>query len=425
MEIRPFRGWRYSAAEISPLIAPPYDILDADDKAALVRQSPDNIVAVDLPHVPPKELGPPEAYEAAAALLTRWQTTGVMRQDARPAVYVYEQSYTWGGKRYCRRAMLTGVRATDFGKDVIPHEHTFAGPKADRLKLTECTGMQLSPIFGFYNDPHGQVGERLARAAEGTPAATATLAGVEEKLWVLDDPAALRALAEAIKNEPVFIADGHHRYTTAMNYAKALRQAGTIDADHETNFVMFALVARTDPGLLILPTHRLVTGLTSEFSFPALRAALGKKFEASRIDAGKVDLSDADTFLKPFGPAAMAVLDGEEVWTLRLTDPSAMEAAAPNECEAWRALDVSILQELVIERAMSPWKGPDFAVTYTPDGLKAAAAVRSARARIAFCLQGTPLSAVETIARAGATMPHKSTYFYPKLATGMVLKPIR
>ena len=425
MEIRPFRGWRYAAAEISPFIAPPYDILDADDKAALLRRSPDNIVAVDMPHVPPKELGPAEKYEAAAALLARWKSTGVMRQDARPAVYVYEQSYTWAGKRYCRRAMLAGVRATDFGQDVIPHEHTFAGPKADRLKLTECTGMQLSPIFGFYNDPRGQVGELLARAAGGTPAAVATLAGVQEKLWVLDDPAALAAVAAAMKNEPVFIADGHHRYTTAMNYAKALRQAGAIDENHETNFVMFALVSRTDPGLLILPTHRLVTGLTREFTFAGLRAALGNTFEVRPVEAGKADLADADAFLKPFGPAAMAVLDGEDVWAVRLTDPAAMNAVAPDECDAWRALDVSILQELVIERGLSAWKGPDFAVTYTPDGLKAAAAVRSGQARLAFCLQGTPLSAVETIARAGATMPHKSTYFYPKLATGMVLKPIR
>jgi uncharacterized protein (DUF1015 family) len=425
MEIRPFRGWRYAATDVSALIAPPYDILDAADKAALLGRSADNIVAVDMPHVPPNEPGPAGEYEAAAATLAEWNASGRMVQDPRPALYVYQQTYTRAGKTYCRRAILAGVRATDFGKDVIPHEHTFAGPMADRLKLTECTGMQLSPIFGFYNDPAGQVGNALARPAAGEPAASGTLAGVQEKLWILDDPKALAAIAAALKNEPVFIADGHHRYTTAMNYAKSLRRAGRIDHDHETNFVMFALVARTDPGLLILPTHRLVAGLKADFTFAKLRNALGAAFDSRKLDPAKVDLSDADAALRPYGPATIAVIDGNEIWTLKLIDPAAMQAVAPNECDAWRALDVAILQELVIDRALSPWKTGDFAVTYTPDGAKALSAVRSGRARLAFCLQGTSLSAIETIALAGATMPHKSTYFYPKLATGMVLKPLQ
>ncbi|MCK5556914.1 MAG: DUF1015 family protein, partial [Candidatus Hydrogenedentes bacterium] len=145
MDIRPFRGWRFSGSDISAQIAPPYDVLDQDDKDELLARSEKNIVAVDLPHVPPKDLGPDEEYASAATLLEKWKRSGVLVQEAKPALYAYEQSYTWAGKSHRRRALLTGVRATPLGTDIIPHEHTFAGPKADRLKLTTVTKTQLSP----------------------------------------------------------------------------------------------------------------------------------------------------------------------------------------------------------------------------------------------------------------------------------------
>lgn len=422
MEIRPFRGWHYRGPDVSTQIAPPYDILTQADKDAFLAADPTNIVAVDLPHCPPKSVGPDECYKAAARLLAQWQKNRVLYRDNKPALYAYEQSFTWGGRSYVRRAMLCGVRATPLGVDVIPHEHTFAGPKADRLKLTTVTKMQLSPIFGFYEDPLG-VAEKLRAAAPEEPTLYGVLRGVEEKLWVVTDSGVLAEIRAALKDTKVYIADGHHRYTTAMNFAQALREGGLIDEEHEANFVLFALVARNDPGLLVLPTHRILRGLEGGFHVRALLDALQEDFEVTPIPPPD-DLSDADAFLEPHGPGALAILAGEEVWIVRLRRPEAMLQAAPEQCDAWRSLDVAVLHKLILEKALAPWGVKEHNIEYTPDGNLARQAARCGEAQAVFVLRGTPLRAIEAVADAGQAMPHKSTYFYPKLATGMILKPV-
>lgn len=428
MDLRPFRGWRYQAGpagEISSRIAPPYDVLAPEDKQELLARDDHNIVAVDLPVCPPTGEGDDAAYAQAAETLRRWQGEGAMQQDERPALYVYEQEYSWAGKTYVRRSLLAGVRATELGEDVIPHEHTFAGPKADRLKLTQHTGMQISPIFGFYNDPQGQVESLLAEAVGGKPHAEASINGVRERLWVIDDAGMITTLSSLLGPEKVFIADGHHRYTTAMNYARQRRENGEIDSEHPGNFVMFALVARSDPGLLVLPTHRVVSGLDSSFAVPKLKAQ-ATEFQWQRCSVAEAGLRDADAFLKRYGPGAMALIDADpaEIWIARLTDPEAMKAVAADQSEAWRQLDVAVLHKLMIDTHLAEWRTDELFIEYTPDGNKALAACRSGRAQLAVCMRGTPIEAVEQIARQGGCMPHKSTYFYPKLSTGMVLKEV-
>ncbi|HNX27058.1 MAG TPA: DUF1015 domain-containing protein [Phycisphaerae bacterium] len=424
MKIKAFRGWHYAEKNVSNLIAPPYDILDKSDKDALLAQSPNNIVAVDLPHMPPKELGPQQAYLDSAALLKQWQTAGILVQDAKPAIYAYEQSYNWAGKTYARRAILVGIKASPFGQEIIPHEHTFAGPKADRLRLTECTKAQLSPIFGFYDDSRGATAA-LWRTASRKPDIQGELNGITEKLWIIDDEAVIKNLAAALDNVPIYIADGHHRCTTAMNYADALKAAGKIGPDDEANYILFALVAKDDPGLLVLPTHRLINGLSREFTVEKLCAELGGAFECQNIGCVcNVNLADADAVLAKSGKHAFGIIFNGEFYVLKFVDPQAMKAAAPAHCQAWRELDVAILQELILDRAMEKFKAADYVVEYTPDGELAKKKVASGQTQVAFCLQGTPLKAVEDVANAGESMPHKSTYFYPKLATGMIIKPL-
>ena len=425
MEIRAFRGWRFASTDVSGHIAPPYDVLNGQQKQALLAGCERNIVGIDLPHVPPKEPAPDAVYAAAAAALARWQSDGTLAKEAAPALYVYDQTYTWAGESCTRRALLAGVRATPLGadQDIIPHEHTFAGPKADRLKLTQATRMQLSPVFGLFSDDFG-VGDLLAAQTARDPDAAGTLDGVQQKLWVISDAQAIGSLAQALAPVPAFIADGHHRYTTAMNYRDELLAAGEIDSDHEANFVLFALVAEDDPGLLVLPTHRLVTGLSAEFSLEALQAATAE-FEWQTVEM-PADLSDADTFLRAFGPSAMGFVaaDGSQLAVARLTDTSAMAATAGDHSRPWRELDVAILQTLIMDGHLAVWKTAATAVDYTPDGNIARDAVRSGDAQLAALLQSTPVRAVQDVALAGDVMPHKSTYFYPKLATGMVLKPL-
>jgi len=425
MDIRPFRGWRFSARDVSNYLAPPYDVLTAGDKAELLARCNDNIVGVDLPHVPPSEAGPDSAYAMAAGGIETWQADGTITQDDKPAVYVYEQTYTWAGRKYTRRAMLCGVRATELGKDVIPHEHTFAGPKADRLKLTQHTRMQLSPIFAFYNDSGHAVADILAAGVSGQPQAYGQLADVEQKLWVIDETDVIDQFAFALRDVPAFIADGHHRYTTAMNYRDALVEAGQAHRDHPANFVLFALVARADPGLLVLPTHRIVRGLAAHFDVSAL-VEQAEDFDWKRCSVEDAHLSDADAFLKRYGPGAMAIMGARpaEIWIAKLSRPEAMVAAAPDQLDVWRRLDVAVLHKLIIDKALAPWRTDDLSIEYTPDGRKLLAACHAGSAELGICLQSTPVDAVERIALAGATMPHKSTYFYPKLATGMVLKPV-
>ncbi len=429
MDLKGFRGWRFVGenGDISSLIAPPYDVLTGKQKAELLARSEHNIIAVDLPHVPPKEAGPDEVYTQAADTLKAWQAQGLLMQDQAECLYVYDQTYTWAGKTYTRRALLAGVRATPLGadQDIIPHEHTFAGPKVDRLKLTQATLTQLSPIFGFYHDPANVIAPLLASQTDRTPDLHGELNGVGEALWVIQDAAVIGQLKAAFAAVPAFIADGHHRYTTAMNYRDALRDAGLIDEAHETNYVLFALVSRDCEGLLVLPTHRLVSGLAESFSPEALRTAI-PGFEWECVDATGVDLADADAFLAPYGPHAMAFVagDGTSLWIGTLPGPEAMRDAEPDHCEAWRELDVAILQSLVMDGALEAFKTPATSVDYTPDGNAALAGVVSGETQLAIIMRGTPAQAVEDVALAGEVMPHKSTYFYPKLSTGMVLKPL-
>jgi len=229
-----------------------------------------------------------------------------------------------------------------------------------------------------------------------------------------------------LRGVPVFIADGHHRYTTAMNYAAGLRQAGEIDHNHEANFVMFYLVARRDPGLLILPTHRMVRGLRDSFKMSDL-VNTAKAFTWIRCSVDDADLRDADGFLRKYGPGAMAFMgaDPAEVWIGKLTERAVMDSFADEGIEAICDLDVTVLHKLIMDKYLVPWRTDDLFVDYTPDGLKVLAACKSGRSELGVCLQATPIEVVERIALAGGSMPHKSTYFHPKPATGMVLKELR
>ena len=264
--IRPFAGIRYSSSaghDLSDFIAPPYDVLDAQGKAKLLAKSPFNIVEIDLPHVPPKQLGPPSAYAHAADVMKAWLEKGVLIKDGRRAIYPYEQSYVHSGKTYHRRGLIVLVKLTPFGVDVIPHEKTYAGPIEDRLQLMHSTGTQLSPVFGLFMDRGDKI-MKTAFANVSQPMQVATVDGVTSKLWSLTDANVEDGMLIEFEGKKIYIADGHHRYTTALAYQREAmeKNGGKLPPDHPANFCMFVLVNGEDPGLLILPTHRLVGGLT-------------------------------------------------------------------------------------------------------------------------------------------------------------------
>ncbi|MCH8147903.1 MAG: DUF1015 domain-containing protein, partial [Planctomycetes bacterium] len=238
-EIRPFPAIRYDhsryAGDLSEVLAPPYDVLNQADKDVLLAKSDHNIVAIDLPHIPPKTLGPSKAYEQSAAAMTDWLARGILIREDAPALYLYHQLFEHAGTSYTRRNFIARVRLHPFSDNVIlPHEQTFGGPKEDRLALMKTTKCNLSPVFVLYADPQNQIGKAFAAVAARPPDVSASLDGIDNRMWIAKDPAVIDAVTKVMADKKLYIADGHHRYGTALNYRDwyAKGQGGSITDDH-------------------------------------------------------------------------------------------------------------------------------------------------------------------------------------------------
>jgi uncharacterized protein (DUF1015 family) len=431
-QIRPFAGIRYgkSFPDVSDVIAPPYDVLDERQKAALQGKHPNNIVTVDLPWMPPKTVGPDDAYEKANHTLTAWRSGGVLQQDTRRALYPYMQTYTYAGKTFNRRGFICLVKLTPFGEDVIPHEKTYQGPIEDRMKLMRATGMQLSPIFGLFNDPRGKVTE-LLYANAGRPQQSGTLDGVQNKLWSVIDAELEIQIVDLMRDRSIYIADGHHRYTTALGYQheRIVANGGKpLPAADPANWCMFVLVGMQDDGLLILPTHRLI-GNVADFDLQIFRNAIKEHFDVEETNLkpeqwDDVSQTDASRTQHEF---ALYIGATRRLYRLRLKNLDVLKNLEPNQSEAWRRLDVAVLQRYLLDEVLQPEfaKPNELTRGYTADASTVAKEVDGKKYQIALLLRPTPLPALEELGRHGEVMPQKSTYFYPKLATGLVMNPLR
>jgi uncharacterized protein (DUF1015 family) len=427
--IEPFRAIRYAterSPDLSQRVAPPYDVLDSDDKARLLALDAKNFVALDLPHVPAKAAGPPAAYEAAAERLRVWLSDGTLTRDERPALYVYQQRYTHEGRQHVRRMFFARLRLEPLGGCVFPHEQTFGGPKEDRLALMRATRACLSPIFALFEDPAGAVLRPLENATSQPPLATADLDDVHNELWAVTDPAAVAATVSEMASRPVFIADGHHRYGTALLYRDelAVRQ-GPLPERHPANFALCVLCAMSDPGLVILPTHRVL---------PGIAVSPGRIRDDDQLEIAHLPLSGPDEAprkLAAFGPQAVGLLstaDGEGregFYMVRPRGADILRSVAPDRSDAWRGLALSFLHAYVLDRVVARQRGS----TAPPEihyVKAAAAAVEEARrtSGSAFLLQPTTMAELSAVCRAGDLMPQKSTFFYPKLASGLVVYPL-
>lgn len=425
--IRPFSAIRYApdrgSRDISTRLAPPYDVLNEQDKQALLAPDPRNFVKVDLPHIPPKSAGPPEAYEASRRQIEQWLADGTMVRDSQPACYCYHQAYTHEGVDYVRKMFFARLRIEPFGAGgVFPHERTFGGPKEDRLCLTKATAANLSPIFGLYQDADNLVAKRFEQALPDEPLAVGTLDGIENRIWAVSDPEVIADVAELMLSRPTYIADGHHRYGTAGLYRDWLiEQQGELPDDHPANFVLCAFCAMEDPGLLILPTHRVLPGV-------AVSAELLRQDE--RIEVADLPVEDAESIpqaLAEFGPQVVAAYNAADntYVAVRPKDPAILEKLEPDRAEAWRGLGLAFLHAYLLERvvALKLCRGEAPEIRYVK---AAGAAVDEARASngTAFLMQATTMEELRSVCQAGEVMPQKSTYFYPKLASGLVINPL-
>ena len=431
--IRPFTGIRYArseAAAFSNLIAPPYDVLDEKQKAALQAKHPHNIVTIDLPHMPPKTAGPDEVYQQASIAMGAWIKAGVMHQDARPALYPYSQTYQHGGRAFHRKGVIALVKLQPFGQgEVVPHEQTYKGPIEDRLKLMSATGAQLSPIFGLFSDSRNEVTNLLYHNLS-RPEFSGTLDEVQNDLWHINDADVINQVTDLMKDKAVYIADGHHRYTTALQYQQlaARTNGGTLPPNHPANYCMFVLVGMQDAGLLILPTHRLLGGL-ERFAIAKLQTAFGANVQMDEASVPAGDTTRLAELVAHQPPHTFGLYDGatKKSYTLRLKNLDVLAALEPLQSQAWRELDVAILQRYMIDEVIRPTfcAGKEPARGYTADAASIVGAVDGVRNQIALVLQSTPLHALEVLGKHGEVMPQKSTYFFPKLATGMVINPLR
>jgi uncharacterized protein (DUF1015 family) len=426
--IRPFAGIRYSSqlnGSLSDLVAPPYDVLDQAGKTRLEEKNSRNIVAIDLPHMPPKTVGPDAAYEAGNRTFQKWLSDGTLVKDAQPALYAYAQTYTQHGRTYNRRGFFARVKLSPFGAgEVVPHEKTYPDAIADRLKLTKATHVQLSPVFGLFSDPGNHLTQTLFDAVKEPPV-SATLDRVKNEMWTVTDPAVCARVTEMMAAKPVYIADGHHRYTMALQYQK---EQGTLPADHAANFALFALVAMQDPGLLILPTHRILGGLT-KFDPSVLRARLADNGTLTELAISPDGVDEyADQVLPHRAENTFGLFDGQtkKLYELKVTRADVMKALEPGHSEAWRGLDVAVLQRYLLEEVIAPAfaAGGEVTKSYTADAKEIVNMTDGEKRQIAVILKPTPLSALEALGRHNEVMPQKSTYFFPKLATGMVLNPV-
>jgi uncharacterized protein (DUF1015 family) len=409
-DVQPFQALHYDLSRVGGLqdvAAPPYDVIDAAQRAELLRQSPYNVVEVDLP----QNGGDPYAH--AAAVLKSWRADGIVVRDSEPALWALQQAYIGpDGQPRTRHGIFARVRVENYGPGRIrPHERTHPGPKEDRLRLTRATRANLSPIFSLYDDPAGAAWGALAPQLETQPWGEVEEAdGTVHRLWRVTDGTALAAVQHALRGVELLIADGHHRYETARVFAQ--EPGAPAGADH----VLMCLVALQDPGLTVFPTHRLITGLDD-----AQRAALKQALERDWI------AEPTDELEPPSGDSVrIGYYDGTPRM-LTLRDPSIADAALPGKPEPYRRLDTAVLEALVLTGALgmseddiSHLHGLDYART----AAEARAKVDAGEADAAFFMAPTPVERVRDVAAAGENMPPKSTYFYPKVLTGMVFNPL-
>ena len=409
-DLQPLRTLRYDtsmAGRLEDLIAPPYDVIDDAMRAELAARSPYNVVHVDLP----------PSYEQAAATMADWRERGVLTQEDDPAVWVLRQDYRApDGADRTRTGFLARVRVDEYGPGRIrPHERTHPGPREDRLRLTRATRANLSPIFSLFEDAEGMAERAMAVISDGEPFAATT----EDQLWRSSDPDLVAELQMALADAELLIADGHHRYETARVYAEEVGGEG------EHRYVLMFLCSLTDPGLLVFPTHRLLSGLSGdETKQQAIREVLTRDFDVEKLGearelepnsgAGRVAFGYMDSFHKT-------------PYRVVLKDQAVADRILHGMPEPYRRLDTAVLEALVLREALgmseddiSHLRGLDYSKSLDD----AIDAVQTGRADAGFFMRATPVEQVREVAATGESMPPKSTYFFPKVPTGLVFNPL-
>lgn len=432
--IIPFHGTRYDATvvgDVKQVAAPPYDIIDAAGQKALHDRHPQNIIRLELGLDQPGDDSTNNRYTRAGATLREWLRSGALKRDAQPTIYYHTIEYAppyapSGAPTKILRGFLATVKleALDSGH-IYPHENTRSAAKTDRLNLLEACKANFSPIWSLYSDPQGAVLGLLEKAVKGqqAPIDFRDDVGFRQQLWPVTDAAVLKQVVDTLRPKPLFIADGHHRYETALNYQKLRRQqAGSPDGQQPYDSVLMLLTALEDPGLTVLPTHRVTT--TSLPSYDKVRTLLGEQFELQEFPfTSATQAATREKFIEAMRtngrtvPVFGLALKGDNRYITLSLKPA---HRPPAQASPRTKLDVSLLQQLVVA-ALCPTQQEQEAILYTKDDHEALDWVAKGTGTGALLLNATKVSEVQAVATAGERMPHKSTYFFPKPLTGLVM----
>lgn len=435
----PFRGILYNqekAGSIGDLVCPPYDIISPSQQQELYRKNPQNVVRLEFGLESPGDTETDNRYTRAAANLQEWLKADILRQTEEPGIYIYEMEYSAGNQTRKLRGMICLIKVEDYESGIIkPHETTLSGPKTDRLKLLRACSASFSQIFSLFSDPENQISGILSRTAGRPGMEVKSQDGVFHRVWILTDKRDIEFIARELSDKPIFIADGHHRYDTAINYRNERRKAaGTFTGEEPYNYVAMFLARIEDPGLTVLPAHRTLFNLP-DFDPKRFEDDLNRYFNIERIDFDKKsETADRRTVLETMAHRAershafgMRVRGEKSYYILTLRNEADMDSLLPEKSGAYRRLDVSILHHLIIDKLLGIRMDTHklgLNIEYIKDAAEADKRVHDGAAEIVFFMNPTKVREVKDVASAGERMPQKATYFYPKLLTGLVIHMI-
>jgi uncharacterized protein (DUF1015 family) len=432
-DVQPLQGIRYNgtlSGNLADVITPPYDVISDEAQAIYYARNPYNIIRLELGKSEHDDSSLNNRYTRAATTFAGWRLKSILLQDSIASYYLYQQQFTYNTRNYTRTSLLARVRLEPWSAHVVlPHEHTLAKPKDDRLKLLRACVTNLSPIMSLYEDPQARMRRMLSSYAEKAEVHIIDDMNETHILHPITDTNHIGLIQNFFTERQLYIADGHHRYETALNYREEVRAMHrTLDAQDAANFVLMALIDVDDPGLQVLPTHRLVSGLNQEVLNKLTSQELARYFIVTEQD----DNESHEALLERMrqmgeNQSSLALSTAQNTWILTLNDTGNARMKESGHSEAWNELDVAIAHTLILEDILG-LKADDMTagthIRYTRDAHKALEATQTGDAQASLILNPTQVRQICDVAIADDRMPQKSTYFYPKLTTGLVMNPL-
>ncbi|MFA5375078.1 MAG: DUF1015 domain-containing protein [Dehalococcoidia bacterium] len=433
--VKPFRGLRYNlnrVSDLSAVITPPYDVISPAEQLRYHKINPYNVARLDFGLDEPKDTSSNNKYTRAADYVKQWLDEGILVREERPALYLVKHRFTYNDRVYNRFSLMAKVKIEDLSTGCIrPHEKTMSKPREDRMRLLKTCNVNFSPIMVLFR--HKSEGfESLFADTIKKPAPQAVdKDGVGFAMWTITDKAAIAKVSKLLSDKMLYIADGHHRYETALNYSLERRAANPSDGDEAPyNYVMMTITPAEDPNLLMLPTHRMIRGLKQN-TLDSLKGKIAEHFDMETLPP----LSDTAASLKQWISTlqknratcfGLYGLDGKKLCILKAKKGVNIKVDCEDGDNAVSSLDVAILHRLILRRILKidNAKLEEECLEYTRDGVEAINRVNKGDHQIAFFLNPTPISGMLAVADAKLRMPQKSTYFYPKTPTGLVMNPL-